>query len=126
MNDKIGDKVRVKGGDGLVGLVSEVRFARVPGARILYRVRVPMDPEPLWLEVRRLCCPVPDHLGGGGDRADCNLRPKQSARESTDAARSQRVCAVHPGSGYSIAGGPLYRRPPSEDFWCRISSALAP
>ena len=49
---KIGDKVRLKGGDGLVGMVSEVHFARVPGARILYRVRVPMDPEPLWLEVR--------------------------------------------------------------------------
>jgi hypothetical protein len=50
---KIGDKVRVKGGIGLVGMVSEVRRVYSPaGGHHLYRVRVPMDPEPLWLEVR--------------------------------------------------------------------------
>lgn len=51
---KVGDKVRLKLGTHLVGLVSEVR-GPVPGGsgRILYSVRVPLDPEPLFFEVRQ-------------------------------------------------------------------------
>ena len=49
---KVGDKVRLKGGPPLVGTVTEVRGTNPRAAHILYRVRVPMDPEPLWLEVR--------------------------------------------------------------------------
>jgi hypothetical protein len=45
---KIGDKVRLTGGTPLVGTVMEVQGIR----RILYRIYVPMDPEPLKFEVR--------------------------------------------------------------------------
>jgi hypothetical protein len=50
----VGDKVRVTSGARLVGTVTEVRGAGPPprSGRICYRVYVPMDPEPLMLEVR--------------------------------------------------------------------------
>jgi hypothetical protein len=49
---EVGDKVRIKSGTGLVGTVTEVRGNPSRATRILYRVRVPMTPEPLLLEVR--------------------------------------------------------------------------
>jgi hypothetical protein len=50
---QIADKVRVKCGvPPLVGLVAEVSGARSRDGGLLYRVRVPMDPEPLWLLLR--------------------------------------------------------------------------
>jgi hypothetical protein len=49
---RAGDKVRLKGGIGLVGVVAEVTLARTPEAQTLYRVHVPMWPEPLWWECR--------------------------------------------------------------------------
>lgn len=49
---KIGDKVRAKFEPSLPGLVAEIRRAVSPGRQHVYRVRVPMDPEPLWLEFR--------------------------------------------------------------------------
>jgi hypothetical protein len=45
-----GDKVRIPFGARLVGTVSEVHISPTTG-RAHYRVRVPMDPEPLWFEV---------------------------------------------------------------------------
>jgi hypothetical protein len=48
----IGDRLRLKQGQPLVGTVSEVRHTHSPEGHNFYRVRVPMDPEPLWLEVR--------------------------------------------------------------------------
>jgi hypothetical protein len=45
---KIGDKVRLTGGTRLVGTVMDVQGIR----RILYRIYVPMDPEPLVFSVR--------------------------------------------------------------------------
>jgi hypothetical protein len=50
---QVGDKVRMKfGSPPLVGLVAEVTGARSRTGLILYSVRVPMDPEPLWLVVQ--------------------------------------------------------------------------
>jgi len=49
---RMGDKVRISSGTRLVGTVTEVRSSHSRGGRILYRVRVPMSPEPLMLEVR--------------------------------------------------------------------------
>jgi hypothetical protein len=49
---KVGDKVRMKYGSRLEGLVSEVRVAYYRGGHNLYRVRVPMTEEVLWLELR--------------------------------------------------------------------------
>jgi hypothetical protein len=49
---KVGDKVRIPFGARLVGTVTEVRVSPTQAGRVLYRVRVPMDPEPLWMEVR--------------------------------------------------------------------------
>lgn len=49
---QVGDRVRVKVGKGLVGTVTDVQGIYVPGAHILYRVRVPMTSEVLWLAVR--------------------------------------------------------------------------
>ncbi len=48
---KIGDKVKFKIGNMLVGTVSEVRYARHGSGAIWYRVRVPMEAEPLWFEL---------------------------------------------------------------------------
>ncbi len=47
---KVGDKVGVPVGTRLVGTVTEVHVSPTSG-RVHYRVRVPMDPEPLWFEV---------------------------------------------------------------------------
>lgn len=47
---KVGDKVRIPFGTRPVGTVSEVHISPTTG-HARYRVRVPMDPEPLWLEV---------------------------------------------------------------------------
>jgi preprotein translocase subunit YajC len=47
---KVGDKVRTV--TGLVGLVSEVHGTFSPTGHTHYRVYVPMDAEPLWVEVR--------------------------------------------------------------------------
>lgn len=44
------DKVRMPYGARLVGTVTEVHVSPTTG-RAHYRVRVPMGPEPLWLEV---------------------------------------------------------------------------
>ena len=49
---KVGDMVRLTSGTRLVGTVTEVRGASSRGGRLLYRVRVPMTPEPLMVEVR--------------------------------------------------------------------------
>jgi hypothetical protein len=49
---KVGDKVRMPYGAFLVGTVSEVRVSPTQAGLVFYRVRVPMDPEPLWMEVR--------------------------------------------------------------------------
>jgi hypothetical protein len=49
---KIGEKVRVKFGAGFVGTVAEARGTYSPDGNVLYRVYVPMDPEPLWLLLR--------------------------------------------------------------------------
>lgn len=48
---KIGDKVKFKIGNTLIGTVSEVRYARHGSGLIRYRVRVPMEAEPLWFEL---------------------------------------------------------------------------
>jgi len=49
---KVGDKVQLKYGTRLVGTVTEVQGTHSPSGRILYRVRVPMSPEPLMLAAR--------------------------------------------------------------------------
>ncbi|HEV3261220.1 MAG TPA: hypothetical protein VG013_30485 [Gemmataceae bacterium] len=49
---KVGDKVRLTSGAPLIGTVTEVRGTHSPSGRILYRIRVPMSQEPLWLDVR--------------------------------------------------------------------------
>jgi hypothetical protein len=50
---KIGDKVRLAFGERLAGRVMEVHAVPPGGSgRIRYRLYVPMDPEPLMLEVR--------------------------------------------------------------------------
>ena len=49
---KIGDKVRLVGGVQLVGTVTEATGSYRPDGHALYRVRVPMEEEPLWLLVR--------------------------------------------------------------------------
>ncbi len=49
---KIGDRVRLVFGARLVGTVTEVTPALAPHAHTLYRVRIPMDPEPLWWPLR--------------------------------------------------------------------------
>jgi hypothetical protein len=49
---KVGDKVRIPFGTRPVGTVTEVTVSPTQAGRVLYRVRVPMDPEPLWMEVR--------------------------------------------------------------------------
>jgi hypothetical protein len=38
-------------GARLVGTVTEVHVSPTQAGRVRYRVRVPMDPEPLWMEV---------------------------------------------------------------------------
>jgi hypothetical protein len=49
---QVGDKVRISFGARLVGTVTEVRVSPTQAGLVFYRVRVPMDPEPLWMEVR--------------------------------------------------------------------------
>ena len=49
---KVGDQVRLTFGTRLVGTVMEARGTYLPSGHILYRVYVPMEPEPLVLEVR--------------------------------------------------------------------------
>jgi hypothetical protein len=49
---KIADEVRVKIPTRLVGLVSEVTWTSAGSGEILYRVRIPMDPDPLWMLLR--------------------------------------------------------------------------
>jgi hypothetical protein len=46
---KVGDQVRIKIPSRWVGMVSEVRYTPSGSGRVLYRVRVPLDPEPLWM-----------------------------------------------------------------------------
>jgi len=48
---KIGEKVRMRHGTPLVGLVSEARGTYHEDGNVLYRVRVPMEPEPLFMLV---------------------------------------------------------------------------
>ena len=49
---KVGDQVRLKFGARLVGTVTEARGTYSPNGHAFYRVHVPVDPEPLWLELR--------------------------------------------------------------------------
>jgi hypothetical protein len=49
---KIGDKVRIKFPTRMEGVVTEVHYVPQGSGRISYRVRVPMEPEPLWWEIR--------------------------------------------------------------------------
>jgi hypothetical protein len=49
---QVGDEVRLIGGGRLVGRVTAVRGVNSPSGRILYRVHIPLDPEPLIWEVR--------------------------------------------------------------------------
>lgn len=49
---KIGDKVRINFPTQMVGTVTEVHYTPQGSGRISHRVRVPMEPEPLWWEVR--------------------------------------------------------------------------
>jgi hypothetical protein len=49
---KVGDKVRLKEGTPFVGTVAEARGTYSPTGNVLYRVYVPLDPEPLYLLVR--------------------------------------------------------------------------
>jgi hypothetical protein len=49
---KIGDKVRLRYGARLIGTVTEVREPVTPDGHVRYRIRIPMDPEPLWAPVR--------------------------------------------------------------------------
>jgi hypothetical protein len=49
---KVGDKVRVNVGNGLVGTVTEARGTYHADGNVLYHVYVPMNPEPLQLLVR--------------------------------------------------------------------------
>jgi hypothetical protein len=49
---QVGDKVRLTFGARLAGTVTEVRRAYSPGGHIMYRIRIPMTPEPLWVEAR--------------------------------------------------------------------------
>jgi hypothetical protein len=46
------DKVRLKHGSQFVGTIAEARGTYNPDGNVLYRVHVPMDPEPLYLLVR--------------------------------------------------------------------------
>jgi hypothetical protein len=49
---RVGDKVRLTFGTRLTGTVTEVRQAYSPRGHTMYRVRIPMSPEPLWIEAR--------------------------------------------------------------------------
>jgi hypothetical protein len=49
---KVGDQVRLTFGTRLVGRVMEARGTYSPSGHVLYRVHIPMSPEPLILEVR--------------------------------------------------------------------------
>ncbi len=49
---QVGDEVRIPFGTCPVGTVTEVTVSPTQVGRVLYRVRVPMDPEPLWMELR--------------------------------------------------------------------------
>ena len=46
------DKVQVKHGNRFIGTVMEARGSYYPDGHVLYRVYVPMEPEPLILLVR--------------------------------------------------------------------------
>jgi hypothetical protein len=50
---KIGDQVRLRFGSRLIGTVSEVDEPVSPEGHVKYRIRIPMDPEPLWVPVRQ-------------------------------------------------------------------------
>jgi hypothetical protein len=50
---KIGDKVQLRFAGRLIGAVTEVREPMAPSEQVRYSIRIPMDPEPLWLEVRQ-------------------------------------------------------------------------
>ena len=49
---KVGDEIRLIGGAPLVGRVMELRGYLSADGSMLYRLYVPMEPEPLMLEVR--------------------------------------------------------------------------
>src|SRR5437867_1846244 len=50
---KVGDRLQLRSrGPRWVGAVTEARGTYSPSGDVLYRVRVPMDPEPLFLLVR--------------------------------------------------------------------------
>jgi hypothetical protein len=49
---KVGDRVRLVFGTGLVGTVMEARGSYYETGHALYRIHVPMNPEPLVLAVR--------------------------------------------------------------------------
>ena len=61
---KVGDRLQLKlRGPRWVGTVTEARGTFSPNGHVLYRVRVPMDPEPLFLLVREEELADPDVLG---------------------------------------------------------------
>lgn len=49
---QIGDKVQMKFPTRFVGTIVEARGTYSPNGHVLYRVHIPMDPEPLFLELR--------------------------------------------------------------------------
>ena len=49
---KIGDKVRLVFGERLVGTVTEARGSYHPDGHAFNRVRMPMEAEPLWMNLR--------------------------------------------------------------------------
>ena len=49
---RVGDRLQVRIGSPLVGTVTEVRYTPFGSGQVFYRLYVPMDPEPLMLEVR--------------------------------------------------------------------------
>jgi hypothetical protein len=61
---KVGDQLQLKlRGPRWVGTVTEARGTFSPDGHVLYRVRVPMDPEPLFLLVREEEVADPNILG---------------------------------------------------------------
>jgi hypothetical protein len=49
---KVGEKVRLRFWTHLAGTVMEVHGKPPPGGGLLYRIYIPMDPEPLIVEAR--------------------------------------------------------------------------
>ena len=49
---QVADKQRLLNFPDLAGAVTEIRRSSAPDVRFVYRIRVPMDPEPLMVEIR--------------------------------------------------------------------------